>query len=324
MRKLPRVPEPASPLTAEMVAIGRTAPGGSPDAEPATLYDRHGVLVIRVGDVVVKAHQADRDNGPRLAARMAAAARLPHLLLPPIGGPRHVLGRVVTVWPYGEPVSPDDPPWEEGGRLLARLHLAGPSGERPPRHAGPGDPHCTGVPLPRWRRPVRAAQVVARLDADGQEERVIRRAFDGLPAWVRGEADAPRPERTTLIHGDWHLGQMVAVADGTWRLIDVEDLGVGDPAWDLARPAALFSAGVLPGEAWTRFLAGYTGAGGPAVPGDGDLWRVLDVPARTLAIQIAATCVISARAERRPLDGFESALVDTCSRISESWRSPGE
>ncbi|WP_235017723.1 phosphotransferase family protein [Thermomonospora echinospora] len=315
--------DPATPLAAELVAIGRAAPGGSPDAEPVTLYDRHGVLVIRVGDVVVKAHQADRDNGPLLAVRMAVAARSPGLFLPPLDQPRHVLGRVVTVWPYGEPVSPDAPPWWEAGRLLARLHLTGLSGERAASLPGaePDGPHPTGA-LPRWERPVRASQVVARLDVDGREEQVILRAFGTLPAWVRGNAEVPLARNVALVHGDWHLGQLVALPDGTWRLIDVEDLGVGDPAWDLARPAALFSAGVLPGEDWARFLDGY--GTGPAMPADGDLWRVLDVPARTLAIQIAATCVISARADRRPLDGFESALVDTCSRITGSGRSPGE
>ncbi|MBA9004569.1 phosphotransferase enzyme family protein [Thermomonospora cellulosilytica] len=303
------MPDTSSPLGAELVAIGRAAPGGDPRAEPVVLYDRHGVLVIRVGGVVVKAHQADRDNGPRLAARMAAAAALPGLLLPPVGPPRQVRGRVVTVWPYGEPVGPEDPPWEEGGRLLARLHLAD---------------HRRIPPVPRWDRPVRAAQVVARLDPDGAEERVVREAFASLPAWVRGQAPAPPPARRTLIHGDWHLGQLVGLPDGTWRMIDIEDLGVGDPAWDLARPAALFSAGVLPPEDWARFLAGYASAGGPAAPPGEDLWDSLDIPARTLAIQIAATCVISARTEGRPLDGFEGALVDACSRISATRRSPGE
>jgi len=306
---LPRVLDSATPLLAELVAIGRAAPGGSADAEPVTLYDRHGVLVVRVGDAVVKAHQADRDGGPRLAARMAAAERLPHLLLPPAGPPRRVHGRVVTVWPYGEPVSPDDPPWEESGRLLARLHLT--------------EPPATAPPLPRWERPARLARAVAGLDGGGAAEQVILRAHASLPGWARGEETPPPPERSALIHGDWHLGQLVRAADGRWRLIDVEDLSIGDPVWDLARPAALVSAGVLPGADWARLLAGYTGAGGPAMPPDGDLWRVLDIPARILAIQIAATCVKSARAEGRPLDGFETALVDTCSRIFATGRSPG-
>lgn len=291
-------------LLAELVAIGRSA-AADQTAVPLTLYERHGVLVVRVADVVVKAHQADRDNGPALAQRLAVAAELPELLLPPIGPPRHVLGRVVTVWPYGEPVSPDEPPWEEGARLLARLHLVSPTQHTPPY----------------WGRPTRAARVVEKLD-DSDEALEIRRAFATLPPWIRG-GEPPETTRATLIHGDWHLGQLVGLPDRTWRLIDVEDLGLGDPAWDLARPAALFSAGVLPAPDWARFIAAYRDAGGPAIPATGDPWGTLDVPARTLAIQIAATCVISARAENRPLDEPEGALVDTCRRIADSGMSAG-
>ncbi|WP_285495240.1 phosphotransferase [Actinomadura sp. NBRC 104425] len=293
----PRVSPPA--LFERLAEIGRARSAGG---DASVLYDRHGVLVVRVGDVVVKAHQADRDGGPRLERRMRVAASLPELLLPPLDGPLRVDGRVVTVWPYGEPVSPDAVPWEEAGRLLAALHTCPVPADAPP-----------------WGRPTRVGRLVRRLP-DGPEAAQVRRAFATLPSWIRageddGGADGGAPQR--LIHGDWHLGQLVRAGDG-WRLIDVEDLGRGDPVWDLARPAALFSAGVLPPGDWARFLRAYREAGGPAVPSDGDLWRVLDLPARTLAIQIAATCVISARADGRPLDGPERALVDTCGRICEA------
>ncbi|MQY08077.1 phosphotransferase family protein [Actinomadura macrotermitis] len=262
--------------------------------EPETLYDRHGVLVVRAGDVVAKAHQADRDGGPLLARRLAVAAALPDLLLPPLGPPRVVDGRTVTRWPYGEPVSPADPPWEEGGRLLALLHRA----------PVPGD-------APAWGRPTRVVRLVARLGG-GPAEDEVRRAFATLPAWIRGEAPVPPARAETLVHGDWHLGQMVR-AGGRWLLIDVEDLGVGDPAWDLARPAALYLAGVLDPGDWARFLTAYQEAGGPLAA---DVWSDLDVPARTLVVQIAATCVQSAREAGRPLEEPEQALVAACRRIS--------
>ncbi|OLT31447.1 hypothetical protein BJF79_37120 [Actinomadura sp. CNU-125] len=124
------------------------------------------------------------------------------------------------------------------------------------------------------------------------------------------------------MHGDWHLGQMVRVRDG-WRLIDIEDLGRGDPAWDLARPAALYCAGVLPPDEWERFLGAYRAAGGPAVPPDGAPWTTLDIPAQSLAIQIAATCVQSARKDDRPLDGPEQAMVDACGRMTCTTDSGG-
>lgn len=288
-------------LFARLVEIGRGSAGGAPAPTPegVTLYDRHGVLVVRVGDVVVKAHQADRDHGPRFLERIRLAGTLPRVLVGPLGLPLSVDGRTVTVSPFGEPVDPQgDLPWEDGARLLAELHSAAvPAG------------------APSWGRPARIARLVSRL-ADGPAEDEVRRAFATLPSWIRGECEEPPGTAERLIHGDWHLGQMVRAADGRWRLIDIEDLGRGDPAWDLARPAALYSAGVLHPEDWSRFLGAYQAAGGPAVPAAGDPWEDLDIPARSLAIQIAATCVISARREDRPLDEPEQAMVDACARIS--------
>ncbi|WP_067805430.1 phosphotransferase [Actinomadura formosensis] len=284
-------------LFARLAEIGRGSARAG--ASPQTLYDRHGVLVVRVGDVVVKAHQADRDHGAPFLERVRLAGTLPDLVLGPLGRPLTVDGRTVTVSAYGEPVSPNlELPWEEGARLLAALHVRG----------VPAD-------APSWGRPARVARLVSKL-GDGPAEDAVRRAFATLPAWIRGEGDEPGGREQRLIHGDWHLGQMVRMQDGHWRLIDIEDMGRGDPAWDLARPAALYSAGVLHPDEWERFLGAYREAGGPAVPAQGDPWAGLDVPARSLAIQIAATCVISAGKDDRPLDGPEQAMIDACVRIS--------
>ncbi|RAY11754.1 aminoglycoside phosphotransferase family protein [Actinomadura craniellae] len=270
------------------------------------LADRRGALVVRVGDLAVKAHRADKDPG-ELGARLRAAAHpaLRDVLVVPLGEPARVAGRLVSVWPYGAAVSPDDPPWEEAGRILARLH------------ALPAD--ALDPPPPYWGGVGKAARTVGRLPG-GPAATEIRRAFATLPGWLRGEA--PPPPGTAIIHGDWHLGQLVRPPGQGWRLIDVDDLGWGDPAWDLARAAALFSAGVLPPDEWARFLGAYRAAGGRAVPGSGDPWTTLDIPARTLAIQIAATSVLYALDEGRPLDEFETALVDTCSRITRSEVGP--
>jgi hypothetical protein len=286
-----------SGLFARLVEIGRDSAEAA--ASPETLYDRHGVLVVRVGDVVVKAHQADREHGSPVLARIRLAATLPELVLAPHDPPLTVDGRTVTTAPFGDPVDPGrELPWEEGARLLAALHLKSvPEG------------------APSWGRPTRVARLVSRL-GEGPAEDAVRRAFSTLPAWIRGEEDEPPARTEHLIHGDWHLGQMVCAQDGHWRLIDIEDMGKGDPAWDLARPAALYSAGVLPPDDWERFLGAYTAAGGPAVPAQGDPWTSLDIPARSLAIQIAATCVISAGRDERALDGPEQAMIDACVRIS--------
>ncbi|MEU8531076.1 hypothetical protein AB0C77_36680, partial [Streptomyces sp. NPDC048629] len=117
---------------------------------------------------------------------------------------------------------------------------------------------------------------------------------------------------------DLHLGQLVRhpAPDGPWLLIDVDDLGLGEPAWDLARPAAWYAAGILPPEIWSDFLGAYRASGGPAVPADGDPWPQLDVPARALTVQTAALALVKSTEEDRPLDEVEQVMIDTCARIA--------
>lgn len=282
-------------LLAGMVALARAAAGVAASAEFALLSTRSGGVVIRLGDVVAKAHPAGTDPIALTARlRVAAAPELAGVLLAPAAPASPVAGRWVTLWPAGQPVAhdPDRAPWTAAAGLLAALHTP----PLPP-HAG----------LPAAGGPARVAHAVARAVAvGGPAAAAVRAAYAAVPSAVPG---APG-----LVHGDWHLGQLVR-RDAGWRLVDVDDLGLGDPAWDLARPAALFAAGVLDPDAWHRFLAAYRGAGGPAVPPRGDPWPVLDGPARALAVQLAATGIHTAARERRALDDFEVALVDTCRRM---------
>lgn len=171
------------------------------------------------------------------------------------------------------------------------------------------------------RGPAKAAHAVDRLrahkaDSPAAGTAAVLRAWDTLPAWAR--AEAPQPDTSTLCHGDLHLGQLVRhpVPDGPWLLIDVDDLGVGVPAWDLGRPAAWYACGLLSPEEWERFLSAYRAAGGPAVPADGDPWPALDIPARALTVQTAARAITKASAEGRLLDEVEQSLVDACDRMA--------
>ena len=276
------------------------------------LADRPDGVVVRSGAVVAKAHCGDTDVAALQARlRIAADPMLHGVVLAPLPVPQSVLcGRPVTIWPYGEPVGQDDPdaaPWTEVAVLLAKLHSV-------PLAALPG-------PVPVMRGPVKVARAAARLRLAARERPLpasaeVLRAYARLPGWARG--DEPPSSAGRLCHGDLHLGQLVRLPLGGWRLIDVDDLGVGDPAWDLARPAAWFATGLLPPEVFGRFLGAYRSAGGCAVPAEGDPWARLDVPAQALTVQSAALAVVRANRDGRPLDDVDRALVDACARINRN------
>jgi hypothetical protein len=254
--------------------------------------------------VVVKLHAVH--TAARLLEARLAAVREPDLepvWVQPLGYRPLTApdGRLATLWPRVTVLSTvDRPPWGEAGALLARLHRAAlPSATVPGRPAEPPPPlHGGHDRLQRALAWLRGRDELAWLLADGE----------ALAARLRG---APTG---AWVHGDFHLGQLGhTLLRRSWKLLDVDDLGVGDPAWDLARPAGFWAAGMVPDEAWETFLAAYRGAGGTAVADSGDPWPALDQPAR------AAVLVAAVQALRMPAAADSAAtaeaLLDACRRM---------
>lgn len=277
-----------------------------PDLEVA--LRESGALVAVAGPAVVKVHPDATDEAglaTRLAlagepalAGMLAAPLLPGPMRPPPATGAD--GRLATVWPRLEVLTPQaaDPPWAAAATLLAALHQAAvPAYAAGLAHGGPAR---LGRALDRLPRMV------------GNGARVVLASGLALAAELASGATAASAP-PCLAHGDWHLGQLGRRPGGGWLLIDLDDLGVGDPAWDLARPAGFWAAGLLADEDWAAFLSAYRAAGGPAVPPEGDPWGRLDLPSRA-AIVVAATRAI----HRVPADGWDDtceALVAACLRM---------
>ncbi|MGD9619103.1 MAG: phosphotransferase family protein [Mycolicibacterium sp.] len=257
------------------------------------MQTRSGAEVLVDGDVVSKLHRAGTD--PRsLSARLRIASKSAALLTPLSLNPERVGQRWRTRWPIVHTLQAEAvveqgcAPWGEAGRLLADLHRE-PVRERPPVH---GWPQRLRRAVDRLRRCPDAA---------------VRAAAIALPdtVWCARSPDRP----AALVHGDWHLGQLGRrETDSPWLLIDVDDLGVGDPAWDLARPAGFWAAGLVPDEDWGTFLDAYRRYG-PAL-GAGDPWPVLEPFARAAVVHAAASGLVHGDA-----DDTQQLLLAACARM---------
>ncbi len=233
--------------------------------------DRHNGPVpdpTQAPGIFVKTHHPRTD--PALLQRRLDAIRSAPFVQP-LGPVEVTDGDVVTRWPLVGTADPENPPWFEAGALLARLHAL----------AAPADAPPHGWPERLSRALTRAPDELVPLG---------RR----LLAEVAAQPPGPR-----LIHGDWHLGQL-GQQDGEWLLVDVDDVGLAWPAWDLARPAGFWAAGLLSDEDWNTFLTGY----GSTPP-----WPELDLPAR---------CAVFVAAARPQLHSRHTAdsLLAACRRMA--------
>ena len=286
------------------------APGGKPASAVHWVTTPSGARLAFVGGTVLKLHH-ERTQAGVLAARVAAVcdSSLGTVFVPPLASDVATApnGSLVTAWPAARVLGVDDEiPWSDVGELLARLHRL-PVPDSLPAHAA----------TDRLERAVERARTLADEAARdllvGLGKRLLRevRKVTGKaePA-QRHTAELTAPQASSVVHGDFHLGQVGSWAGG-WRLLDLDDVGVGDPAWDLARPAGFWAAGLLGDREWADFLDGYRRAGGPAVPSSGDPWPPLDLAARC-AVHVAAVRVLS-RAVHSDLTA--SALLTACRRM---------
>ena len=224
--------------------------------------------------VVTKRHRAGTSPAA-LLRRLDAIAGAP--FVQPLGPVADEDGHLVTRWPEVALADPDDPPWRDAGALLAALHRIHP------------DP-TPALPGPTW--PERVSRTAARAGDP---------ALAALGHRLADEAAAHRGTQSTLIHGDWHLGQLGRIGD-RWLLLDPDDVAVGDLWWDLARPAGFWAAGLLHDDDWREFLHGYAPAEDP--------WPAVDLPARC-AVFVAA---VRARLHSEPT---ADSLLSACERMAQ-------
>ena len=269
--------------------------GGSRDLR--TTESPSGALITYAGTVVIKVHHPRTD--PRwLAARLRTAAdtRLHNVLVAPVSTIVYQTpdGRSATVWPRLEVLGPvaDELPWAAAGSLLATLHAVD---------------HELMMGLPSLRPTDRLERALGQVPASATVAPLLVRTGSAVIAEAATVSAVRR-----LVHGDWHLGQLGRHAGGAWQLLDIDDIGVGDPVWDLARPAGFWAAGLIPDADWDAFLAAYRAADGPALPHDGDPWSRLEVPAR--AAVVAAACRAVIRPQIAEPD-IADALFEACRRM---------
>lgn len=253
------------------------------------MQTRSGSEIVVDGDVVHKLHRIGTD--PRaLGTRLRIAAESAALLSPISMQPERVGQRWRTKWPvvHTVVVEPGQAPWAEAGRLLAHLHR---------------EPVRGRAPVHGW--PQRLRRAVDQLR--GCPETSVRAAAVALPDTVWRAGSSGRP--VTPVHGDWHLGQLGRRdTDKQWLLIDIDDLGIGDPVWDLARPAGFWAAGLVPDQDWGAFLDAYR-VHGPAL-GAADPWPVLEPFARAAVVHAAASGLAHGDA-----DETQQLLFAACERM---------
>ncbi|MGH9033645.1 MAG: phosphotransferase family protein, partial [Acidimicrobiia bacterium] len=118
-----------------------------------------------------------------------------------------------------------------------------------PRRAGRRSPTDASARSDATRLAEHARRLLTRLVPDATD--AVDRAVDTIVERARRDATPRR-----LVHGDLYEAQVVVAGDYSLGLIDLDDLGVGDPALDAANFCAhLIALGQSVPAAWPRLVA---------------------------------------------------------------------
>lgn len=217
--------------------------------------------------------------------------------------------RSVSIWPLAKSLSAESPEqldWSEYGRLLGKLHEA--SSEL--KTAMPQN-LCASS----WPSRVRRGLERTKQCKENHLKHEVLKAYSRLAVDKLCQEHVKYP---TIVHGDWHPGQMVLFQNKT-LFIDVDDIGMGNFSWDLSRPAAWFYCGLLDESLWNLFLTNYISTS-PIKFHEKTNHDDLEAAARAAVVQGAASALVQSELENRKLNESEELLLSCCSRINQYFK----
>ncbi len=225
----------------------------------------------------------------------------------------------ISYWPEAERISPDkltNAFWSEIGALLAKLHST------PIKNSNLRFPTELFSNFTQVNEKI--ANSFAYCSVNPKHKKHLKKINQ---AWIsilthknfHKVVKDIRLRPKVWSHGDFHLGQIVFIKSHgttTARFIDFDTFCCSIPEWDLARPAALFAAGILPAHLWNSFIVSYAGDKFNHKLNENKLWSKLDIPAKVMTVNLATIAVNRATLTDENLEDSELQLIETCKAIS--------
>ena len=294
-------------------------PGVNPE-DIATLSKTSKSTVLRHESIVAKCHfEVDKDNLYE-RIRTIQESEFQSIFLQPNLPTYHYQNEKVDIsyWPEAERLSPNKLTksiWSEIGILLAKLH-------------------STPLKKIELRFPSELFKIFSDINeklqrcnkqcAAGSKHRTQLKII--YQAWIsilthknfHKVVKDIRLRPKVWSHGDFHLGQIVFIKDqenSSARFIDIDTICHSIPEWDLARPSALFAAGILPAPLWRSFIESYFELGLKQTLNEKILWSNLDMPAKVMTIKLACLALNRATLADEQLEDTEMQLIETCKAI---------